>query len=386
MSTSWSEERVESTGAAAIKDEVKDALDLSADESAPSDLKGLFRIGSIRPDLDSGLLDSECHWGSERPTNYDYLTYNLRKKRGSPPPSEELYESFRFAAATMNGNESAIFNAAKVFFKDRDKIDGNEIRKHGQMIQREFESPTPYLVGGFRVGQEYLEELYERFDGAADTTRDERTQSPAHSAEQRTPNDTSFGYVAARLRCIGAYFVEERRLAIRCLKRWSPNAAYYRFDEKDHAHVFTFIISESCITLFANFGRTGSNVEAQDEAGIYLEYHMSELLCLSPATSYETFKEAWTALRNAEEYSKQPFVPIDLEKQKSVQVAAWEAFDTEKKNDDTEDFKSVLARRRMLAIEAWRSEEEMIKSRRNLDGMGPDDREAYFKLQQVRYH
>lgn len=68
-------------------------------------------------------------------------------------------------------------------------------------------------------------------------------------------------------------------------------------------------------------------------------------------------------------------------------AAAWGAFIAEKKNEARADSQSrdrMLARRYM-AIEAWRSEEEIIQSRRNLDGMGPKDREAYFKLQEVRY-
>ncbi|TGO29690.1 hypothetical protein BPAE_0012g00450 [Botrytis paeoniae] len=418
MSTSRSEEHVESTEATEMQDELKEAVNLSgddsaniilrntlhrpqeglvaADESNPYDLERL-QTGSKTPVLDSSVLYYGCHWGAERPKNYKYLIYELQKERGSPPPSEELYESYKFAAATTNGNESSLFNAAKVFFKNWDNDDGNENGNYGQILQQEFtifgkrttkadlKSPTPHLVEGFRDGKEYLEKLYESFNGVADMIRDERTRSSAfcHFAGECAPSGTSFGCEAVRLRYIGAFLVAERRLAFHYLKRFSSNGEYYRCDKKDHASVITFIMSDSRITLFAHFGRIGSNMEYND--GKYLEFHMSELLCLSPAISYETFKEAWTVLRNTQEYSKDRAVLIALEMEKSMQVAAWEAFNAEKKDEAREDFQSVLARRRIMAIEAWRSEEEMIQSRRNLDGMGPEDREAYFKLQEVRY-
>ncbi|TGO52543.1 hypothetical protein BCON_0139g00080 [Botryotinia convoluta] len=416
MSTSRSGEHMESTEATEMQDEVKEALDSSgddsaniilrntlyrsqegmvaADESEPYVLEGL-QTGSMRPVLDSGVLDYGYHWGSERPKNYKYLIYELQKERGSPPPSEKLYESYKFAAATTNGNESSLFNAAKVFFKDWDNDNGNENENYGQIVQQEFtifgnrttiahlKSPTPRLVEGFRDGKEYLEQLYESFDGAADMIRDERTRSSAfcHFAGECAPSGTSFGREAIRLRYIGAFLVAERRLAFKYVKRFSSNGEYYRCDKQDYASVITFMMNESRITLFAHFCRTGSNIKYND--GKYLEYHMSEILCLSPATSYETFKEAWKVLRNTQEHSKERAFLIALEMKKSMQVAAWKAFNAEKKDEAREDFQSVLARRRMMAIEAWRSEEGMIQSRRNLDGMGPEDREAYFKLQEV---
>ncbi|KAF5874823.1 uncharacterized protein Bfra_003272 [Botrytis fragariae] len=418
MSTSRSEEHVESTEATEMQDELKEAVNSSGDDSANIILRNTLhrsqealvaadetdlydperlQTGSKTPVLDSGVRYYGYHWGSERPKNYNYLIYELQKERGSPPPSEELYESYKFAAATTNGNESSLFNAAKVFFKDWDNDNGNENGNYGQIVQEEFtifgkratevdlKSPMPHLVEGFRDGRVYLEQLYESFDGAADMIRDERTRSSAfcHFAGEYAPSGTSFGCEAVRLRYIGAFLVAERRLAFHYLKKFSSSGEYYRCDKKDYASVITFIMSESRITLFAHFGRTGSNMEYND--GKYLEFHMSELLCLSPATSYETFREAWAILRNAQEYSKDQAVLIALEMEKSMQVAAWKAFNAEKKDVARGDSQSVLARRRIMAIEAWRSEEEMIQSRRNLDGVGPEDREAYFRLQEVRY-
>ncbi|TGO41602.1 hypothetical protein BHYA_0019g00320 [Botrytis hyacinthi] len=418
MSTSRSEEYMKCTEATEVQDEVKGAVNsfgddsanielrntlcrsqelVAVDESDACDLEG-HKTGSMGPVLDSVMVeDHGFHWGLERPKNYEYLIHELQKGRGSPPPSEELYESYKFAVATANGDGSSLFDAVNVFFKDWNNDNGNENENYGQIVQQEFtifrnrsklsgiNSPTLRLVEGFRDGKEYLEQLYQSFDGAIDMIRDERTRSSVfcHFAGECAPSNTLWGREAPCLRYIGGFLVAERRLALQYVKRFSFNGEYYLCDKRDHASVITFMMTESRITLFAHFCRNGSNMKYNN--GKYLEYHMSEILRLSPATSYETFKEAWKVLRNAQEHSKERAFLVAQEMKKSMQVAAWEAFNAKKKYDVGEDFHSMLAHRRKMGIETWRSEEEMIQSRRNLDGMGPEDREAYFKLQQVRY-
>ncbi|TEY46327.1 hypothetical protein BOTCAL_0316g00070 [Botryotinia calthae] len=415
MFTPESEERVESTETTETQDESMETVDSSeddsvnillhntlhksqeklvaADEPHSSNLK-ILQFGSMRPVIDGDTLDYEDHWKSDRPRDYEFLRSSLREERGSPPPSEELYESYKSAAAATNGNRSSLFDAVKIFLKnwDNDNDSGNENGNYGQIIQQEFtlfgnragmadlESPTPRIVEGFRDGREYLEQLYESFDGAVEMIRDERTRSSAfcHFAGECAPIGTSFGREAVRLRYLGAFMVAERRLAFEYMKRFRSNKEYYWCDLKDCATVFTFMMNESWISLSAHFTRKSS--KRKHRYGRYLEYHMCELLCLYPDTSYEAFKEAWTVLRNTQQISKERSFAIALEMKKSMQTAAWAAFNP--KDSHSQD--RLQARRRM-AIEEWRSEEEMIQSRRNLDGMGPEDREAYFKLQEVRY-
>lgn len=418
MSTSRCEKHMESTEATEVQDVVNEVVNSSVDDSENTELRNSLcrsqekvaadesdaydleehKIGSMKPVLDGLMVrDYGFYWGSERPKNYKYLIRELQKGRGSPPPSEELYESYKFAVATANGDGSSLFDAVKVFFKDWNDDNGNQNENYGQIVQQEFtifrncsklsgiNPPTLRLVEGFRDGKEYLEQLYQSSDGAVDLIRDERTRSSVfcHFAGECAPGTTLWGREATCLKYIGGFLASERRLALQYVKRFSSHGGYYFGDKQDHSSIFTFMMTESRITLFAHFSRISSNMKYKN--GKYLEYHMSEILRLSPAISYETFKEAWRVLRNAQEHSKERAVRIAREMKKSMQVAAWQAFNAMKKYEDGEDFKWMLAHRRKMGIEEWRSEEDTIQSRRNLDGMGPEDREAYFKLQQVRY-
>ncbi|KAF7881279.1 hypothetical protein EAF00_011952 [Botryotinia globosa] len=396
MSTSRSEEHTEATE---VQHEVKEAVNSPGDDSANIESQELVapdesdaydregpRTESMRPVFESVMGDRGFHWGLERPKNYGYLTHELQKGRRSPPPSEELYESYKLAVATANGNGSSLFDAVNVFFKDSNNDSGDENKNYGQIVQQEFtlfrhrtkashlSSPKLRLIEGFRDGKEYLEQLYQSFDGAIDMIRDERARSSVfcHFAGECAPSNTLWGREAPCLRYIGAFLVAERRMALQYVKRFSSDGEYYFRDKQDHASVITFMMTESRITLFAHFARR-------------IEYNMSEIFRLSPAISYEKFKQAWRVLRNAQEHSKKRAFSMAREMRNSMQVAAWEAFTARKKYDFGEDFGLMLAHRRKMGIEAWRSEEEMIQSRRTLDGMGPEDREAYFKLQQVRY-
>ncbi|TGO70832.1 hypothetical protein BELL_0659g00070 [Botrytis elliptica] len=369
---------MESTEAKEVQDEVKEV------------------VGNKRPFYDRDVADNVYRSGTERPKNYWYLMHELQKDRGSPPPSEELYESYKSAIATTNGNESSLLDAVKVFFKDWDNDNGNGNENYGQVVQQELtifgnkpevadsESPTPDLVEGFRGGKEYLEQIYASFDGAADMIRDEQTRSLAfcHFAGVCAPGNTLLDLEETDLRYIGSFLTAERRLATKYVEIFS-NGEYFWRDMQGYASVITLMMTESRITLFAHSCQEGS--DENHNGGNYLEYHMSEILCLSPATSYETFKEAWRALRNAQEHAKERSVQIALEMKKSMQASAWDHFNRKRNYEAIEGFQLMVARRRIMAIEAWRSEDEMIQSRRNLDGMGPEDREAYFELQQVRY-
>ncbi|TGO14088.1 hypothetical protein BTUL_0058g00130 [Botrytis tulipae] len=415
MSTPRSEEHMKSTEATEVQDEVKEAVNSPGDDSANIELRNALcgsqelvaadksdaydlegpKTESMRPVLESVMGDHGFHWGLERPKNYEYLAHELQKGRESPPPSEELYESYKLAVATANGDGSSLFDAMNVFFKDWNIDSGDENVNYGQIVQQEFTlfrhrskvshftSPKLRMVEGFRDGKEYLEQLYRSFDGAIDMIRDERTRSSVfcHFAGECAPSNTLWGREAPCLRYIGAFLVAERRMVLQYVKRFSSNGKYYFCDKQDHASVITFMMTESHITLFAHFSRTGSNMQYSN--GKYLEYHMSEILRLSPAISYKTFKEAWAVLRNAQEHSADRAFSMAREMKRSMQVAAWEAFNAKKKYDFGEDFGLMLAHKRRMGIESWRSEEEMIQSRRNLDGMGPEDREAYFKLQQL---
>ncbi|KAM0134530.1 hypothetical protein ACHAP3_005424 [Botrytis cinerea] len=376
---------------------------MAADEPHSSNLN-ILQFGSMRPVIGGDTLDYEDHWKSERPRDYEFLRSALREERGSPPPSEELYESYKSAAAAANGNKSSLFDAVKIFFKDwdndNDNGNGNGNGNYGQIIQQEFtlfgnraemadlKSPTPRIVEGFRGGKEYLKQLYKSFDGAAEMIRDKRTRSSAfcHFAGDCAPISDSYGREAHRLGYLGAFMLAERRLAFEYMKRFRSNGEYYWGDLKECATVFTFMMNESWISLSGHFTRKSS--KRKHRYGSYLEYQKCELFCFYTDVSYEVFKEAWTVLRNTQQISKERSVAIALEMKKSMHTAAaWGAFIAEKKNEARADSQSrdrMLARRYM-AIEAWRSEEEMIQSRRNLDGMGPKDREAYFKLQEVRY-
>ncbi|TGO66547.1 hypothetical protein BOTNAR_0059g00290 [Botryotinia narcissicola] len=417
MSTSRSEEHTDSTEATVVQDEATEAANSAGDGSANIELRNTLcrsqklvaadksdaydlegpKTESMRPVLESVMGDHGFYLGSERPKNYEYLTHELQKGRGSPPPSEELYESYKHAVATANGDGSSLFDAVNVFFKDWNNDSGDENENYGQIVQQEFtlfnnrakgshlSSPELRMVEGFRDGKEYLEQLYRSFNGAIDMIRDGRARSSVfcHFAGECAPSNTLWGREAPCLRYIGAFLVAERRLALQYTKRFSANGEYYFCDKQDYASVITFMMTESHITLFAHFCRTGSNMQYNN--GKCLEYHMSEILRLSPAISYEKFKEAWAVLRNTQEHSKERTFSMAREMKKSMQVVAWEAFKVNKNYEVEEGFKSMVAHRRRMGIEAWRSEEEMIQSRRNLDGMGPEDREAYFKLQQVRY-
>ncbi|KAJ8059489.1 hypothetical protein OCU04_011150 [Sclerotinia nivalis] len=240
------------------------------------DRKGIIKV-SQRLTKDGGMLVAQI---SEKPSNYDALLRQLGAGRNSPPPTEEVYNSY---ISAVTNRDQDIFVARDLLFKGPSQP-GAVLPNYGVITRQEFTilgdhdglkdlvGPQPDYIEGFHNRRDVLKALYNDVDGAAEMVENESTRSlvlPSLAGHWTRPG-VPIEMAMIQLRYIGAAMVTEKR---RALKRIRNFVGTKITPQVQFRGVITFTMQESTLTFYTHFRRTGK--AKKYSINMIPEYHMN---------------------------------------------------------------------------------------------------------------
>ncbi|KAF7874341.1 hypothetical protein EAF04_003013 [Stromatinia cepivora] len=333
------------------------------------DRKGIIKV-SQRLTKDGGMLLAQS---SEKPSNYYALLDRLNADRNSPPPTEEVYNSY---ISAVRNKDQDVFIERDFLFKEPRQPEP-ALPDCGVITRQEFTilgdhdglkdlvGPQPDYIEGFHNRRDILKALYDDVDGAAEMLENESSRSlvlPSLAGHWTRPG-VPIEMAMIQLRYIGAAMVTEKR---RALKRIRNFMGMKITTKEQHRGVITFKMQESTLTFYTHFRRTGKSKKYS--FNMIPEYHMYELHSVVLNRSLGAFQQGWKLIRNAQElglfHSNLLIRALSIVLPHEIQVVALRA-----RNRAAEARLAALR-----ALNAWRIETRRVMERRALNSWRIDTR------------